>query len=94
MTPAWTQTHSSASPSKHLSLDPWQKRDDEGFTWAKGESLSELARPERIAQIKERDRIRKEQAAARRKPRNLAEAFGAVSEEDPDEQIGCLICHL
>lgn len=70
------------------------EKTDEGFTWAKGESLSELARPERIAQIKEGDRIRKEQAAARRKPRNLAEAFGAVSEEDPDEQIGCLICHL
>lgn len=70
------------------------EKPDEGFTWIHGESLEEIENPDRTAEIRERDRVRKEQAAARRRPRNLAEAFGAAMEEDPDEDVGCLICHL
>src|SRR3989442_1280469 len=43
--------------------------------------------------------IRKEEElkvrqAARRRPKNLAEAFGYLADADPDEEQGCLICHL
>lgn len=69
------------------------EKPDKGFTWAQGESLEELSRPERTAQIRSEEAKRRAQAAARRKPKTLAEAFGAEP-EDPDEEPGCLICHL
>ena len=66
---------------------------EEGYTWVQKESLVELARPERVAQIKENDAKRKAQAAARRRPKTLAQAFtGDLG--DPDDEQGCLICHL
>ena len=69
------------------------EKEDEGYTWAQEESLNELERPERQEEILERERIRKERLAARRRPKTLAQAYGF---EDPDEEEGpgCLICHL
>jgi 3'-phosphoadenosine 5'-phosphosulfate sulfotransferase (PAPS reductase)/FAD synthetase len=69
------------------------EKPEQGYTWQQNESLGELRRPERIEQIRQREAERKAQAAARRRPRTLAEAFGAA-DMDPDEEPGCLICHL
>ena len=69
------------------------EKEDEGYTWAEQESLSDLEQPERREEILERERVRRERLAARRRPKTLAQAYGF---EDPDEEEGpgCLICHL
>ena len=69
------------------------EKPNEDFTWQPRESLIELRHPDRIAQIRERDVLSKRQAAARKRPRTLAEAFGSVDIEADDES-SCLICHL
>lgn len=79
--------------------DLWEKakayeKPEKGFTWVQGESLLDLEKPERIEQIKEREKKRQARLKARRKPRNLAEAFGGVDEDSFDDDTGCLICHL
>ncbi|RIH90245.1 Phosphoadenosine phosphosulfate reductase family protein [Calidithermus terrae] len=66
---------------------------EQGYTWVQGESLEELSRPERVAQIKAEEAKRRERAEKRRRPRTLAEAFtGSYSDED--EVQGCLVCQL
>jgi 3'-phosphoadenosine 5'-phosphosulfate sulfotransferase (PAPS reductase)/FAD synthetase len=70
------------------------EKPEAGFTWLKGEPLTSFEDPERAAEIRKKEQEQKDRLAARRKPRNLAEAFGQVSDDDPDEQQGCLICHL
>lgn len=69
------------------------EKPEENYTWVQRESLEELSMPDRIREIRENDVKRKAQAAARRKPRTLAEMFtgeyGDINETD-----GCLICHL
>ncbi len=70
------------------------EKPEEGFTWIKGEPLTSFEDPERVADIKRKEETRKWKLAARRKPKTLAEAFGFDELEDPDEQQGCLICHL
>ncbi len=63
----------------------------ERYTWIQGESLAELSRPERVAQIK-RDFEEKRKRIEGRKPELLlSEVF---SEENSDATSGCLICHL
>ena len=69
------------------------EKEEQGYTWAQSESLEELERPERRAEILQRERKRLERLAARRRPRNLSQAFG-FSEPDGDGDDGCLICHL
>lgn len=69
------------------------ERPEEGYTWVQRESLEELARPERVEQIKREEEKRRGFELARRRPRNLAEAFGADSLDDVSEH-GCTICHL
>ena len=66
---------------------------EQGYTWARDESLTDLERAERREQILRRERERRERLAARRRPRNLAQAFG-FSELDDDGEDGCLVCHL
>lgn len=64
------------------------------FTWSQGESLEELARPERVEQIREEHRKRVERAKARRIRNPLR---SDDSEIDIDELYGqakvCLACH-
>jgi 3'-phosphoadenosine 5'-phosphosulfate sulfotransferase (PAPS reductase)/FAD synthetase len=64
----------------------------EHFTWSGKESLEALARPERVAEIKERH----EKAMAAKKKRRvnlpLVEVFDEVLEDDDDEQP-CFFCH-
>lgn len=57
------------------------------YTWVQGESLAELAKPERVAQIKQ-DYERRQQATNKQKSDNpLKDVFS-------DEPTGCIICHL
>jgi 3'-phosphoadenosine 5'-phosphosulfate sulfotransferase (PAPS reductase)/FAD synthetase len=69
------------------------ERGGERFTWRPGESLEELAQPERIAQIRREHATRLEQERKRRPNRPLIELVGAALDADDDEQ-GCDICHL
>ena len=66
---------------------------EQGYTWAQNESLADLEKPERRDEILRRERERLERLAARRRPRNLAQAFG-IAEPDDDGEDGCLVCHL
>ncbi len=63
------------------------------FTWSQGESLEELARPERIAQIKAMHlkQMEKEKTHAVNKP--LHEVLEEVL-DGQDENLPCNICHL
>lgn len=64
------------------------------FTWIEGESLNDLARPERIAEIKEDHEKRVEQFIAKQQPNPLRPDSEAI---DIDELYGkakvCLACH-
>ena len=64
------------------------------FTWSQGESLEDLARPERVEQIREEHRKRLERAKAKRVRNPLR---SDDSEIDLDELYGqakvCLACH-
>lgn len=69
------------------------------FTWTQGESLTELERPERVAQIVADFEIRKQRELARRRPNALrvspdAEAID-VDDLYADQGSGgsCLVCH-
>ncbi len=69
------------------------EKPEQGYTWAQHESLQELARPERVEQIQREEQKRKTQAAARRRPKTLAEMF--TGEPDSlDDDGGCLVCQL
>ena len=64
----------------------------ERFTWCQGESLEELSKPERIAEIK----ANTEKAMASKKTakpnRRLIEILTDVHDDEDDEEP-CLICH-
>lgn len=63
------------------------------FYWAQNEPLSELERPERMAQIKERHEKAMEQRKASRKGKGLITVLtGLEVDESPRE--GCTICTL
>lgn len=66
---------------------------EKGYTWVAKESLEELAQPERIAMIKADEARRRVQEAKRKRPKTLGAIFDADT-TDPDEEVGCLICHL
>ena len=70
------------------------ERDDEltgeRYTWVQGESLAELARPERVAQIKRDFEIRTAKTMVQIDA-PLADVFAAEADDDPS---GCTICHL
>jgi hypothetical protein len=58
----------------------------ERFTWARDESLTELARPERVAEIKARHAKRVEKES-----KTLLDLFG---EDEEGDEAPCLICTL
>ncbi len=63
----------------------------ERYTWVQGESLAELARPERVAQIKREFIERMARRDQHCSDQSLEEVF---SGEAADSSSGCLICHL
>mgnify|MGYP000128082375 CR=1 FL=1 len=69
------------------------ERGGEKFYWRQRESLSELERPERIAQIKAQHGFRLEVERKRRPDRPLIELVGAALDAEDDDH-GCDICHL
>lgn len=63
------------------------------YTWNQAESLVELARPERIQEIKEKHEQAMKKERVSMPGQKLYQIFGAaLDEEDGDEP--CLICHL
>jgi 3'-phosphoadenosine 5'-phosphosulfate sulfotransferase (PAPS reductase)/FAD synthetase len=64
----------------------------EPFFWNQTESLAELQKPERIAEIKANAEKRAQRVAAKRNL-PLMEVFGAV-DNTLDEDDGCLACHV
>ena len=71
------------------------ERPEEGYTWSEAESLDALEQPSRRQRILAEEERRKERRLRRRedRPRTLAELFAPQSQE-PEEDRGCLICHL
>ena len=65
----------------------------EGFTWCSRESLAELERPERMAEIERNWEVSRARRAARRENLSLA-AVLAGAEIEEEELEGCLICSL
>ncbi len=64
------------------------------FTWSAGESLDDLAKPERITQIKADHQKRVERAATRRRVNPLRpEAEGMEIDELYGQAKACLSCH-
>jgi 3'-phosphoadenosine 5'-phosphosulfate sulfotransferase (PAPS reductase)/FAD synthetase len=57
------------------------------YTWVQGESLAELSKPERVAQIKQEYERRQQTTTKQKSDSSLKEVFS-------DEPTGCLICHL
>lgn len=63
------------------------------YTWSQGESLEELSRPERVAEIKANQERLVKLERKTRPNRPLVEVLTDVLDEEEDE-AGCLICHL
>jgi hypothetical protein len=68
------------------------------FTWSQRESLEELERPERMAQIEAEFDARKKREEAKRRPNPLRQELSSVIDIDElylDDEGGgaCLICH-
>lgn len=64
------------------------------FTWCSSESLAELERPERMAEIKANRVAYEERQRKKRGNRTLAETIGGLPFEPEDDRDGCLICSL
>jgi hypothetical protein len=62
------------------------------FTWSDRESLEELARPERVAQIEREHELRMERLRARRRPNALRPEESQKEMAVEDDGGGCLIC--
>lgn len=63
------------------------------YTWSQGESLEELSKPTRVAEIKEKHQKALRQEKKTRPNRPLAEVLADVH-DDEDDSTGCLICEL
>lgn len=65
------------------------------FTWTQGESLFELSRPERVAQIKAEHNAKKTRAIACRSINPLHDGYDDIDEIYGDDEGGgaCLVCH-
>lgn len=68
-------------------------RVSEGFTWCSRESLSDLERPERMAEIERNWESSVARRAAKRQNLPLAAVLGGAEVEE-EEAGGCLICSL
>ncbi|MDE0011888.1 MAG: phosphoadenosine phosphosulfate reductase family protein [Candidatus Poribacteria bacterium] len=64
----------------------------EHFTWSQGESLAELSKPERVAEIKARTEQAKTSKKKEKPNRRLIEILTDVHDDEDDEEP-CLICH-
>jgi 3'-phosphoadenosine 5'-phosphosulfate sulfotransferase (PAPS reductase)/FAD synthetase len=69
------------------------ERGGEHFYWRQRESLAELEKPERIAEIKRQHFIRLQEERNRRPDRPLIELHAAALDAE-DDDVGCNICYL
>lgn len=63
------------------------------FYWCEDESLADLEKPERMAQVENNWRKTQERLRERRGNRSLAETLGGLEVND-EPRTGCLICQL
>lgn len=63
------------------------------FTWSEGESLEDLADPDRIAQIKENHEKAMQREKKARPNRPLVEVLSEVLDDENDD-MACNICHI
>ncbi len=68
------------------------EREDEGYTWVRQESLTQIEDPKRTKQILDREAKERERRAARRRPRTLGQAFGFEAPDEAEDDM-CLVCH-
>lgn len=73
---------------KYEKIDPLT---GERYTWSQGESLEELQKPERIAQIKENA---KRNQNLSKKNSSLAKRLNIILADELDNDNSCLACHL
>jgi len=78
-----------AKAKQYEKFDP---KTGERYTWNEGESLEELSRPERVAQIKA-EHLKKKEREARAFKGNL-KLKDLWVETNAEEHISCNICHL
>lgn len=64
------------------------------YTWTQGESLEELSRPERVADIKTEHAHRLAMELDRRPNKRLVEIYEELVAGNEFEEKGCLICEL
>ena len=90
---------------KAMEYEKSESENESGFTWSQSESLQELARPERVAQIKADLEKRRERQKAKFRPKKLVMMDNLVGEADhwkslddlrdmEDDSVGCNMCHL
>jgi hypothetical protein len=67
----------------------------EEFFWSQRESLEDLERPERVAEIKTNWEANQARKSQQKRNVRLVESLGGLrSSEEPDEPDGCLICSI
>jgi hypothetical protein len=67
----------------------------EQFYWNQNETLRDLARPERVAEIKAKHEANIAKAKARRYNAPLVQTLGGLEPEDPPHlRDGCLVCSI
>ena len=74
---------------KAAGFEKYDPSTGQSFTWVQGESLHELAKPERVQQIKEDFEKRRKTFVDRGGSGTLQDVFAS----DPSQE-GCLVCHL
>ncbi|MBA4157583.1 MAG: phosphoadenosine phosphosulfate reductase family protein [Gemmatimonadetes bacterium] len=63
------------------------------FTWTQGETLAELARPERVREIEREATARAERLRKNRRPQTLVQLWGGEDIPEIDPADSCLVCH-
>lgn len=76
---------------KAMEFEKTDPKTGERYTWVQGESLAELARPERVEQIKREFEERMQRESSFRPNQSLREVF---SDEVMERTPSCTICHL
>ncbi len=76
-----------------MSYEKIDPESGERFTWADNESLEELSRPERVAQIKTEHKERIERRPNKAKGL-LIDIFAEMADEEDEENRACFICSV
>ncbi len=79
---------------KAVEYERWSEGEPHRFTWTQGETLLELSRPERVAQIKRENAERLQALGSRRANRCLLDVFADALEDEVSSSSACLICEL